>query len=87
MKKRSDGMTAENLDGLIEKIITDAYGDDEQLWAFHSAAEDGIELPCDAFVIGEPVSVVEFDYDKNPRRGRAGGSVRQGKGSPVPPDG
>ena len=57
------------LDRLIEETITDAYGDDEQLWAFHSALEDGIELPCDAFVIGEPVSVVEFDYDGNLRRG------------------
>ena len=69
MRKRSDGMPAEDLDRLMEEIITDAYGDDEQLWAFHSVFEDGIELPCDAFVIGEPVSVVEFDYDGNPRRG------------------
>ena len=63
MRKRSDGMTAEDLDRLIEEIITDAYGDDEQLWAFHSAFEDGIELPCDAFVIAE------FDYEANLRRG------------------
>ncbi len=62
-------MTAVDLGRLIEEIVTDAYGDDEQLWAFHSALEDGIELPCDAFVIGEPVSVVEFDYDGNLRRG------------------
>jgi len=69
MRKSSDGMSAEDLDRLIEEIITDAYGDDEQLWAFHSALDDGIKLPCDAFVIGEPVSVVEFDYDGNQRRG------------------
>ena len=69
MRKRSDGMTTEHLDRLIEEITTDAYGDDEQLWAFHSAFEDSIELPCNAFVIGEPVSVVEFDYDGNQRRG------------------
>jgi hypothetical protein len=62
-------MRAEDLDRLIGVIITDAYGDDEQLWAFHSALKDGIELPCDAFVIGEPASVVEFDYDGNHRRG------------------
>ncbi len=69
MKKRSYGMTTEDLDRLIEEITTDAYEDDEQLWAFHCAFEDGIELPCDALVIGEPVSVVEFDYDGNQRRG------------------
>ena len=69
MKKGSDGMTAKDLDRLIEEIITEAYGDDEQLRAFHSALEDGIELPCDAFIIGKPVSVIGFDYDGNPRRG------------------
>lgn len=69
MKKRSDAMTPEDLDELIEEITTDAYGDDEQLWAFRSALEDGVELPCDAFVIGEPVLVLEFDYDGNQRRG------------------
>jgi len=77
MKKRSDGMTAEDLDRLIEEIITDGYEDDEQLWAFHSALEDGIELPCDAFVIGEPVSVVEFDYDGNQRRGLVARCTRE----------
>ncbi len=69
MNRRNDGMTVEDLDRLIEEIITDAYGDDEQLWAFRYALENGIEPPCDAFVIGEPVSVVEFNYDGNQRRG------------------
>ena len=69
MRRKSDGMTAQDLDRLIEEMLTDAYGDDEQLWAFHSGLEEGIELPCDAFVIGEPVSVVEFVYDGNLRRG------------------
>jgi hypothetical protein len=49
MKKRSAGMTAEDLDRLFEGFTTDAYADDGQLWAFHSTLEDGIELPCDAF--------------------------------------
>ncbi len=69
MKKRSDETTAEYLNSLIEEITTDAYGDDEELCAFHGAFEDGIELPCDAFVIGEPVSVIGFDCDGNQRRG------------------
>ncbi len=62
-------MTPDDLDRLIEDIITDAFGHDEQLWAFHSALDDGIKLPGDAFVIGEPVSLIEFDYDGNLRRG------------------
>lgn len=57
------------LDEMIEEIIVDAYGDDEQLWAFRQAFEDNVDLPADAFVIGEPVSVIEVDYDGNERRG------------------
>lgn len=57
------------LDELIEEITVDAYGDDEQLWAFRQVLEDEISLPANGFVIGEPVAVVEMDYDGNERRG------------------
>ena len=57
------------LDELIEEITTDAYGDDEQLWAFRQVIEDNVALPADGFVIGEPVSVIEIDYVGNSRRG------------------
>lgn len=57
------------LDELIEDITTDAYGEDEQLWAFWQAFEDDVPLPADGFVIGEPVSVVAIDHDGNERRG------------------
>ncbi len=57
------------LDALIEEISVDAYDENEQLWAFRQAFEDEVAVPCNAFVIGEPVSVVEFDYDGNERRG------------------
>ena len=57
------------LDEMIEEITVDAYGDDEQLWAFRQAFEDNVQLPADGFVIGEPVSVLEVDYDGNERRG------------------
>jgi len=40
---------------------------------------DRIELPTDVFVIGEPVSVVEIDYDGNERRGLTA-KVRRGDG-------
>jgi hypothetical protein len=58
-----------DLDELIEKIAVDAYNEDEQLWGLRQAFEDGVVVPCDALVIGEPVSVVECDYDGNERRG------------------
>jgi hypothetical protein len=54
---------------LIEDITVDAYGDDEKLWAFLQTFEDEVTLPANGFVIGEPVSVVEIDYDGNERRG------------------
>ena len=57
------------LDRLIEEITVDAYGDDEQLWAFRQAFEDDVALPADGFVIGESVSVIAVDYDGNERRG------------------
>jgi len=62
-------MDLDALNEMIEEITVDAYGDDEQLWAFRQAFEDNVMLPADAFVIGEPVSVVEIDYDGNERRG------------------
>jgi hypothetical protein len=57
------------LDEMIEEITVDAYGDHEQLWAFRQVFEDDIDLPADGFVIGEPISVLEIDYDGNERRG------------------
>ncbi|MBN1817850.1 MAG: hypothetical protein JW828_10850 [Sedimentisphaerales bacterium] len=57
------------MDKLIEEITVDAYGDNEQLWAFRQAFEDDVALPADGFVIGEPVSVIAVDYDGNERRG------------------
>jgi hypothetical protein len=57
------------LNELIAQITVDAHGEDEQLWAFRQAFEDDVAVPRDAFVIGEPVLVVRFDYDGNERRG------------------
>lgn len=57
------------LDKMIKEITVDAYGDDEQLWAFRQTIEDEVELPADGFVIGVPVSVLAVDYDGNARRG------------------
>jgi hypothetical protein len=54
---------------MIDDIIADAYGDDEQLRAFRQAFEDHVVVPAEAFVIGEPVTVLTIDYDGNQRRG------------------
>ena len=37
-----EGKKLEALDRLVEEITVDAYGDDEQLWAFRQAFEDDV---------------------------------------------
>ena len=69
MTQHGDDEGPAMLDALIGTITVDADSDDEKLWAFRQAFEDSIAVPCDAFVIGEPVSVRAFDYDGNARRG------------------
>ena len=59
----------EELNDLVDQIVVDADGDDEQLWAFRQAFDDEIAMPADAFVLGEPVTILEIDYDGNERRG------------------
>jgi len=67
--KRGRGKDSLELDGWIDEIIADAYGDDEQLWAFRQAFEDNVVVPAEAFVVGERVTVMTIDYDGNERRG------------------
>jgi hypothetical protein len=54
---------------LLEEMLVDAYGDDEQLWALREGIVDAFDLPMDVHVVGEPLSLVAVDYDGNPRRG------------------
>ena len=69
MRSARDEIDSSTRDRLLDEILTDAYDDDEQLWALQQALEDNVELPADAFVIGEPVSVTGIDYDGNETRG------------------
>ena len=66
------------LGGLIDEIIIDAYGDDEQLWAFREAFEENVAMPIEAFVVGERVTVMRIDYDGNERRGLTARCRREG---------
>lgn len=74
MKKTAQKKTVRRLspvalDELIDEITVDAYGEQEQLWAFRQAFEDDIPLPAQGLIVGEPVLVVAFDFDGNERRG------------------
>lgn len=79
MRSRSgDNLRDPNqLDRLIQEITVDAYGDDEKLWAFRQALEDELTVPCDGYVIGEPVCILAFAYDGNERRGLTARCRRQ----------
>ncbi len=68
------------LDALLEEILTDADGDEEQLWALRQALENNVTLPCAATIAGEPVQVTKFDYDGNARRGLTA-TIRRPDGS------
>ena len=64
-----DPETFARLDELVETITAAGRSQHEQLCAFRQALADHLLVPCDAFVIGEPVSLIGFDYDGNVRRG------------------
>ena len=57
------------LDRLIAKVTIGANGEDERYSSFRAALETATELPCGGIVIGEPVSVIAWDFDGNVRRG------------------
>ena len=78
-QKPDDKLDIDELDALIEDIFVDAYGADEQLWAFLQTIEDEVILPADGFVMGEPVSVIAVDYDGDDRRGLTA-ACRRGDG-------
>lgn len=59
----------DNLDALIQEVTVDAYGEDEQLWAFRQAFEDDGRFPFPALVVGTAVDVTAVDYEGDERRG------------------
>jgi hypothetical protein len=58
-----------SLDKDIQQVAGSAQTDDEAFRAWQRLFLERVALPCDGFVIGEPISVVEFCYEGNPRRG------------------
>ena len=70
----------EGTESLLDEILTDAQGDDEQLWALRQAFENDVTVPADVFVIGEPVEVIAIDYDGNSRLGLTANCRRQDGG-------
>ncbi|MGH9150457.1 MAG: calcium-binding protein [Acidimicrobiales bacterium] len=60
---------SDDIDAVVDEIVVDAHGEDEQLWAFHQFFEDEATFPFPAEVVGSPVEVVGVDYEGDERRG------------------
>jgi hypothetical protein len=58
-----------NVAALLEELLVDACGDDEQLTAIREGIVGALDLPVDVHVVGEPLSLIAVDYNGNPRRG------------------
>jgi len=56
-----------DLDRVIETIVVDAYGDDEQYTAFLTVIDDETKLPAAATLLRAPVTVTAFDYTNEAR--------------------
>ncbi|MCF6246614.1 MAG: tetratricopeptide repeat protein [Desulfobacula sp.] len=67
----------DTLDKIIERISTEASGDDEVFQAFLQLLDHNVNLPADGFVIGEPVSVTAVEYDGNARRRLTARCIRE----------
>lgn len=57
------------VDALLEEMLVDAHGDDEQLTALAQGIGDALGFPLDVHVVGEPLSLLAVDCGGNPRRG------------------
>jgi hypothetical protein len=69
------------LDGLIDEVIVDAYGDSEQRTGFHAMFDRHLALPFEVEILGVTATVERVDMDDNEqivavcRRGRARQSI------------
>ena len=60
--------TADDLERVLDIILVDCYGEDEEYTAFLTVLEEEIALPMAASLLGTPVTVTKLDY-QDPARG------------------
>lgn len=53
--------TVAGLDRVLDIILVDCYGEDEQYTSFLTVLQDEIALPTAASLLGTPVAVTELD--------------------------
>ena len=59
----------DSIDDVIEEVTVDAYGPDEQLWAFRQVFEDTARFPFTGQVVGVDVEVNTVDCEGDDLRG------------------
>jgi hypothetical protein len=67
-----------DLDALIEDLTLDAYGEEEQLTGFLTGAEDALESPEQAAIVGVTVQVISVTAGPDMRRGLLAVCEREG---------
>ncbi|HEX7269080.1 MAG TPA: hypothetical protein VF256_16885 [Streptosporangiaceae bacterium] len=60
--------TADDLKRVLDIILVDCYGEDEENTAFLTVLEEEIALPMPASLLGTPLTVTKLDY-QDPARG------------------
>jgi hypothetical protein len=69
----------DEIDDVLEEILVDAYGDDEQLTAFEVAFQQSARFPFPARIVGTTVEVLKIDYDGDERGGLSAVCRREGE--------
>lgn len=70
---------ADDIDHLLDEILVDAYGDDEQLTSFEQAFIETGRFPFPAQVVGTTIDIVKVTYGGNPRQGLTAVGRRDGQ--------
>jgi hypothetical protein len=68
----------DEIDELIAELTVDVYGDEEQLTGFLTGAEDVLDAPEPASIVGVPVADVRIDAGTDVRRGLTAVCERDG---------
>jgi hypothetical protein len=63
--------SADDLERVLDIILVDCYGEDEEYSAFLTVLDEEIGLPTAASLLGTPVTVTKLDYH-DPARGLVG---------------
>jgi len=69
----------DEIDELLDEILVDAYGDDEQLTSFQVAFAEAARFPFPGRIVGTAIEVVKIGYDGDPRRGLTATCRREGE--------